>query len=220
MTALLAWLDHYFRTWFDDGQWNTLDRFGILFGDVALLLSFAVAIIAWVRREHIRRWFVRNRYPHSVGQQIHFSDWDGMVFTFSRPELPQWLLEKVQPRACVFLASEQSEDKARQLVQQLRSRLPDMQCSIERIQDADDTGEVKRKATEALQWLAKQGARHRVVDVTGGKVPMSIGAFMAAEEAGIPAIYVTSEYDSKLKRIRPNTQRPLLLTSTEREGVH
>ncbi|RMD85019.1 MAG: TIGR02710 family CRISPR-associated protein, partial [Candidatus Dadabacteria bacterium] len=51
------------------------------------------------------------------------------------------------------------------------------------------------------------------VDVTGGKVPMSLGAFMAAEEAGTPSIYVTAEYDARLQRPRAETARVVRLST-------
>jgi len=45
------------------------------------------------------------------------------------------------------------------------------------------------------------------VDVTGGKLPMSLGAFMAAEESGADTLYVASEFDPQLKRPDMRTAR-------------
>ena len=42
-------------------------------------------------------------------------------------------------------------------------------------------------------------AKEIAVDVTGGKTPMSLGAFMAAEEFAVQTIYITSEFDPSLK---------------------
>jgi hypothetical protein len=39
------------------------------------------------------------------------------------------------------------------------------------------------------------------VDVTGGKTPMSIGAFMAAEENAADTVYATAEYDASGKPV-------------------
>jgi hypothetical protein len=42
--------------------------------------------------------------------------------------------------------------------------------------------------------MRAEGVRNVAVDVTGGKVPMSLGAFMAAEEAALDSLYVTTAW--------------------------
>jgi hypothetical protein len=40
-----------------------------------------------------------------------------------------------------------------------------------------------------------EGVKQIAVDITGGKTPMSIGMFLAAEEEKIDSLYVSAKYD-------------------------
>jgi hypothetical protein len=55
--------------------------------------------------------------------------------------------------------------------------------------------------------LQKNGCKNIAVDITGGKVTMSLGAFMAAEEAGVQTIYISTEFDVALKAPRMDTAK-------------
>ena len=60
---------------------------------------------------------------------------------------------------------------------------------------SDDPEEARSAIHALLEELKRNGISNVAVDLTGGKVPMSLGAFMAAEEARVDSLYVTVSYE-------------------------
>jgi CRISPR-associated protein (Cas_Cas02710). len=79
--------------------------------------------------------------------------------------------------------------------------------------NADDAAAFRARAAECMRALRQAGATRVAVDTTGGKVPMSLGLFMAAEETGATTLYVSAEFDPALKAIRPGSQRLVAVTT-------
>lgn len=179
--------------------WLWLDQAGILLGNSALVLTFLAAVAGVLKRESIRRWLRSNRFP-AVGGEVEDmdEDIDALVFTVSREEVPRFVMERLEPGAAVFLATAESEAVAKQLEKFAREAGCD--AGIRRIDDPDDPAESRDQAALAIRGLRRRGYRRVGVDVTGGKAPMSIGAFMAAEEAGCPTLYVSAPYDRQLNK--------------------
>lgn len=78
---------------------------------------------------------------------------------------------------------------------------------IERILHEDEVQDARKAVLQAIRKLQEHGAKHVVVDITGGNKPMSIGAFMAAEELAVDSLYVSSDYDTKLRKPDMNTAK-------------
>ena len=178
--------------------WHVLDQVGILLGLVLGAMALLSAVLGFVNRDAIRMWLRYNRFPAVGGEAAEIRDFEGLVFTVSREEVPVFVIEHVQPRAAVLLATTGS-DAAANRIREAASR---SKCRIEiqHISNPDDPAESRDQAAVAIRNLRRQGVEKIAVDITGGKAPMSIGAFMAAEVAGCPTLYVTAPYDRNLEQ--------------------
>ena len=186
-----------------EATWLCLDQFGILVGDIMLVLSIVATVWAFWWRDRLRRWLLRGSLPVSAEQAEDTECWDGLLFTVSRPELPEWVLESRKPRTIALLATTDSKPAADAIVQAARKRNIGI-IGPALLADPDDPAEARDQSLRLLQRLRESGQQHIAVDVTGGKTPMSIGAFLAAGQANADVLYVVSEYDRDLKK--PDTR--------------
>ena len=185
--------------WFSEATWDTLDKLGILLGDLTLLLTLAGAIWGFLRRDDLRGWLARglgrNRVAPVRFDLLERQRWDAIAFTISHAEVPIRVLDHHLDAGRVGLIfSEQSRPAAETIKRFLRERgkpAPEEQV----LQNPDDPAEARRKTRSLLDGWRSEGLTELAVDVTGGKTPMSLGAFLAANDAGIATLYVTSDYD-------------------------
>ena len=174
-----------------DEVWQTFDQLGIIAGDAIMLITIVVASYGFIKRNDLRSWLTRNRFP-SIGGNLEHARWQGLVFTVSRAEVPFWVIEQVQPSGIGLLVTEASRAEGEKIRQ--RAQQSGISVSMETLNDPDDPAEAKRKTQDLLHRLQDQGLNEIAVDITGGKTPMSLGAFMAAEESGSDSIYVTTAH--------------------------
>lgn len=175
-----------------DATWLLLDRLSMLLGLVTGSITILALLIGYLNRERVRRWLTRNRFPAVGGTLAENIRYDGLVFTVSKPETPAWVLGQSKPRAAVFVASEQSRGVADALKATVAGGV---NLSVVTIDNADNPGDTRLAVRQAIERLSAIGCTNIAVDVTGGKVPMSLGAFMAAEEADKDSLYVSVDYD-------------------------
>lgn len=194
-----------------DAVWRLLDQAGILAGDLLMVTSVVAAIAGWLKRDQIRRWFRRNAFP-DVGDELlpGDADWDGLVFTVSREDVPRWVMNQSHPRAVAFVCSELSHGVANALAE--HAKAIGIRSLLVRTVEPDDPAEARSAAAASIEALREAGCERLAVDVTGGKLPMSLGAFMAAEERGADTVYVSAEYDSGLKAPKMETTRVLRIS--------
>jgi len=174
-----------------DELWKTFDQLGIVVGDALMLITILGGIYGFINRNNLRYWLNRNRFP-SIGGNPEHTRWQGLIFTVSRAEVPLWVIGQVQPASVGLLFTDTSRgegEKIRQNAQQLGFTV-----LTKFINEPDDPAETKRQTKFLLQELHERGICDIAVDITGGKTPMSLGAFMAAEELGCDSIYVTTIY--------------------------
>lgn len=193
-----------------DQAWLYIDQVGILLGILVGVASLGAAFVAIAKRSRLRNWLLRNRFPtvSSAGTTV---EWDGLLLLVSRFEMPFWLISQKPVKAIALLASDESKHTAEQLATAARqSGVVVIGPSI--LIDPDDAHSAKRLAASGLSALLAAGCECPAVDITGGKTPMSIGAFMAAEEQGATSIYVASRYDPALKQADPSTARVQLIS--------
>jgi len=186
--------------------WLCLDQTGILLGNIFMLTTIIGVIWAWWQRDDIHRWLRRNRFP-DVGGEFEEQDmhWDGIVFTVSHFEVPKWVMTQYKPAKIALIVTEQSREAATS-IEDLAKTLNIQVCDVRSV-DADNPKESQAAVTHVLKSMREQGMKHMAVDVTGGKVPMSLGAFMAAEESHVDSIYVTANFDKALKKLNLTTAR-------------
>ena len=172
--------------------WLYLDQAGILVGNIMLVIPWVAIIVGWTKKDNIRRWISRNRFPH-IGGKPEGMEWQGLVFTVSREELPGWVVKQVQPAWIGLLVTELSEATGKRI--QTQTEHNGIKAISRRIENPDDPQEAYRQTLSLLEHMAAEGCNRIAVDITGGKVPMSLGAFMAAEEVGADSLYVATDFD-------------------------
>ncbi len=195
--------------------WLILDQLGILLGNLMFGVSVVGAAWAWFSRDKLRRWFQANRFPDPREITEEEQCWQALLFTVSRAEVPEWLIRRQQPQAVALLATE----KSMQVANDLAALCHENNIQVfgpHRLDDPDDAEEAKTASLQLLNKLRARGYARTAVDVTGGKTPMSLGAFMAAVEAQADAIYVATEFDAELKQPNMRTARVIRI----QEGTH
>jgi hypothetical protein len=193
------------RTWLSDAAITAIDQAGILLGYLLACLTIALAAVSWLRRAEVVRFmdrFFRRSYT-GVGEPVALQPFRdrslAMVIPVSLREQPEWLLRHFAPEYVSLLYTERSQSIALALARDFGERIrffPDAD-QIERgeycLRDPDDPQETRGRTRFFLRCLEEKGIPARtsaLVDTTGGKVPMSIGAFQAAEEHQVSSIYL------------------------------
>lgn len=191
--------------WMSPAAWDALDKLGILLGNTLGVVTIGAAGWGFVRREALRRWFIRGQVPVIGFEPEERQRWDAIAFTVSRADVPIRVLERHLEAARVGLIfSEYSRAAADEIKAYLRERgrpAPEEQI----IHNPDDPAEARRKTRYLLEGWRDDGLGLLAVDVTGGKTPMSLGAFLAAREVGASTLYVTARENSKTHRPDLNT---------------
>jgi hypothetical protein len=182
-----------------DALWRLLDQIGILVGYATLILPMGAAILAFFKRDNIRRWITRNRFPDLDPGDVEGMTWDGIVFTISHEETPRWVMTQLKPKYVAFVASRQSQTVAESLRDFARGLSITAELPVRTV-DPNAPDQARKAIRALLSDMRELGLQKIAVDITGGKTPMSLGAFMAAEEAGAASLYVASQFDSALNK--------------------
>jgi hypothetical protein len=188
--------------WSDD-IWLALDRLSILAGNLMFLFAVGGGLWGFFKRDDIRRWFSRNRFPHVGAELAREQHWDALAFTVSHKELPIWVIDTCRPAHLGLIATEQSRTVAEEIAGLARQKGIQVQNPVY-LENPDDPAEALVQTRQVLARLRETGAEKIAVDITGGKTPMSLGAFMAAEEMGASTLYVSCGFDAKLNK--PDTR--------------
>ncbi len=198
-----------------ESTWQCLDQIGILTGDIMMVLTLLGGVIAWLRRDSIRRWLSVNRFPVSGKPIPEDEHWDALVFTISRQDVPNWVIQQRSPQAIGLIATHASHNEAGAVAAQ--AALKGIQVSGPKLlDDPDDPAEAQEEVRRLIQRLRADGYQRIGIDITGGKTPMSLGAFMAAQEQGCDTLYVTAEYDARLRK--PDTRSAVIRCITRAEN--
>lgn len=184
-------------------QWHYLGQISDFFG--ATLPILAILLGLWKRKE-IRDFFSGISFTE-VGEMLHETEkFDAVIFTVSREEGPKTTIEATSPKVIGLLPTHDTSQIAEKIKHYAEERgIAVLETSI--IDDPYNPAHCQKAAKHLLRLLQNTSAKKIAVDVTGGTTPMSIGAFMAAHEAGVATIYLKSDYDGKSKKIKPGTTR-------------
>lgn len=195
-----------------DAIWLLLDRIGTVIGLMTGVASVAAAAWAWVERNDLKRWLRRNTFGQVSLPLPEGSRFDALVVPVSKADTPCWLIDTLRPAQIVLIASAQSREAA-ETIQAHAKLTATTVAALHVLPDADDAAAFRAQATASILALRRSGASRVAVDVTGGKVPMSLGLFMAAEEAGATTLYVSADFDPGLKSLRKGSQRLVAVTT-------
>ena len=201
-----------------------LDNAGIVLGYLITSLTVSAAGYGYFRKAAIKRWFQRPDFE-GVGKDFEVREENvrAMVIPVSRREQPEWILRHLKPEAASLLFTRMSRETALLLIRDFEDHVrfhPGMR-EVEHgesgcfIKDPDNPLETKEAVTRCIRRFIAEGISSAgiFVDATGGKVPMSIGAFQAAEEQGVSSIYVIGTVENKIKDPKKREHgRPVFLS--------
>lgn len=186
--------------------WTAIDRASMVVG---LLLGLA-AVVGLFNLRWIRARFFGNSFRH-VGGDPELSQLEGIVFTLSsQSDTALLTLEKARPGHVVPLSPKpELREDVRRVCERLGLKYHEMVDAV----DVHSVDGWRNLTARALQLLAAQGvpASQIGVDLTGGTKPMSLGAFMAAEEAKVRSVYVATDRGAD-GRLVPGTERPITVS--------
>jgi len=184
-----------------------LDRAGILLGLILAGLAAAGGLLAIVQKTRLttylqnlaRRREYANVRAATEGLRTEF---EAVVLPVSNREVPEWILTHLRPRIAALLYTEQSEATALGLLRQFGDQVDFIVTATDieqvrgfRLENPNEVEESRKLVRFYLEEIQKRGIEPRkiVVDTTGGKVPMSLGAFQAAEQVGAASMYVVGK---------------------------
>jgi len=184
-----------FKDWLDNGS--------MALGAASLIVAWPLVMLAWVRR------YDTNRRFQQTEKNLEYirKSFDASLIIGVRPNnvLPEWHLCWIRPTTVAFLVSKDTWENTYNLIQGHE----DQDVSWDFPQDEDHPDMVKdpydiKEATEHCLILIRRmlnkgiSAERICVDIVGGTKPMSIGAFMAAEELGVTSIYLSGKGGKQL----------------------
>jgi hypothetical protein len=194
--------------WFSEGWIKSFDNASIVLGYIWTCLTIAIAVYAFFRRQRIAQWFKKSHF-HGTGEELDIiaAKVDAIVIPVSIREQPEWIIRCMKPSIVAFLYTERSRNVALALTEDFKEAAKfilsdeEIKRGEHLIKNPDDPLETKEKAKIFIRrFKAENYQANRIfVDTTGGKVPMSIGAFQAAEEEGVSSIYVVGGYEDAVK---------------------
>jgi ribose 5-phosphate isomerase RpiB len=193
-------------------SWRYIGQVADSLGAILGILTIVLMVVGVWQRKQISRYFKRVSFS-DVGEPIHDSQqFDAVVFTVSREELPKNVIDKTKPKAISLIATAESKPVAEAIKKYAEERGIEVQEIFE-IADKDNPAYSKSAVKRALKLFGNTQLKNIAVDVTGGTTPMSIGAFMAAQQFGATTIFVKADYDQALKRVKQETAKIVCISA-------
>lgn len=207
--SLILFLSWYIPNSLLAENWiSAFDNAGIVLGYIFSLftisLAFTGVIVGWLKRREIKKWFSKPTF-YNTGEdfQIPKEKVDALVIPVSRREQPEWLIRHLRPKYAALLYTKRSKEAAKDLVNFFGDNVKffhpksGIEKEIDMIKDPDDPSESKELTRKYIRHFFAEGLQpsNIFVDTTGGKVPMSIGSFQAAEEERVSSIYLVGTQD-------------------------
>lgn len=190
--------------------WQYVGQVSDIWGALLGTLTVCLGVWGFFNRAAFKRYFTRNAYS-DVGRAIpKDQQYELVIFTVSRATVPLMVIEKTQPKRIALIATEGSKAEAEMIAAQALGQ----ENKIFIIDDKDDPAEAKATVKKAILHWEGIAPEHIAVDVTGGTTPMSIGAFMAAQQAGVTTIYMQSEYDQDKREIKAGSSRLICIAAS------
>jgi len=199
---------HYAGHFFPESWLSAMHHIDIVSEYIKTAFELTAIIIAVIKRKDITRWFIsrfRRKEFEGTGDEFPVSEEkvEGIVIPVSRTEQPEWIIRHLKPRyvALLYTGFKQSRDATLELVRKFSSTTlfnlteDDIKNGKDMIADAEDPLVTKELTRRAIRHMLALDLKHEniFVDTTGGKVPMSIGAFQAAEEENVSSIYIVGK---------------------------
>lgn len=183
--------------------WKAFDRAATVLGFFGSLLVFYGLLVSTVLNIFKPGWWHRflprrNRFFDAENEKI-VAHTDALVLLAgTNVGLTKELVTKLKPKIVAIIGTGQTDLLAAKATLDAGIEVEEMLV----VSSPNSATETKRRAEAVIARLKSRFGSARVVcDITGTTKPMTIGLFMAAEEAGVPSVYCSSERDAKGKVI-------------------
>ncbi|MBW1616294.1 MAG: hypothetical protein JRJ49_07140 [Deltaproteobacteria bacterium] len=194
---------------------------------------FTVILGVWKKDDvmkYIKKWKTK---PEFVGAgepfEVPAERFKAAIIPVSRKEQPEWIIRHLKPAYVSLIYTEQSRDAAKSLIKEFSDKIeffPDIDNAEDpsyMLATPDKVEDAQIKAKRCMRRYIRKGLdlSEIFVDTTGGKVPMSIGMFQAAEQAGASSIYVVGTQEQGIIKdpaIREHGQ-PIFISEHNEENA-
>lgn len=192
--------------------WQYIGQVSDIWGAILGTLAVIGSIVGFLKRDEIKSYFTRITYS-DVGRTLPKNqEYELLIFTVSHATVPLMVIQQTHPKRVALIATEGSKAEAEVIQAQAVSE--GRECKIFIIDDKDDPAEAKATVRKAIENWENIASESIAVDVTGGTTPMSIGAFMAAQQAGVSSIFMKSEYDKEKNQVKPGSSKLVYIAAT------
>ena len=198
----------------------------VLIGGTLLFLAVCGGLLAWRGRPLIRALQRIVLGPPRVGDGELFRKIPrkGVIFTLGlsalRPDsMARWVFHELNPEFVGFLGTPKTDEMEISEKLAIDFGLPAERVKSESWEPAE-FAEGRIKAGLVIDWMRGKGLDRSsiVVDLTGGLVPHSIIAFLAAEDRRVDTEYILSDYDQVHNRVIEGSQKAVLITHYSGSG--
>ncbi|MBL7162791.1 MAG: hypothetical protein ISS57_09320 [Anaerolineales bacterium] len=171
-------------------------------GNLVIILAVTVSMIVMVLMIYgISERISARRLHKSLGDNIAFQvSRRGLIFTVGKQtHTIEYAIQKQQPEFIAVICTDVTENQATEIMAKFSD---DPEMARKRLVDPFDLVEIRATTQSLIKWLEQKIPKDAIaVDITGGMTTMSIGAFLAADEAQIDTQYVRSNYDLNNKPV-------------------
>lgn len=179
--------------------WLIFDQWMTLIGAIMAVIGLLTACWAFFHQDKLKMWFTKNQFPNTGEEAASEDRWDGLIFTVSNVDTPKWVIGSRKPKVIGLLATEQSHQYAAEIKEYAEKMDIDVLDPVY-LKQPDDVKESHFETGHLIQRMKKLNYNNIAIDITGGKKPMSLGAFMASEEEQLSTLYVSSEFNDTLRK--------------------
>lgn len=187
-------------------QGNPYIAQGLIIGSGLVLIGFVVVSLKLVAK------IILNKSVARVGGSEAFSvPRRAIIFTVGKQsDTIELCLRLQQPEFVGFICTKDSQSFVDDIVG--RFALSDDKWEWKTV-DPWDVKDVRFAAEYLISWAQARSVPLRQIafDVTGGLTPMSVGAFVVAQESRIDSQYVRSDYDGEGHRL-PKTEQAIFIS--------
>ncbi|WP_141266346.1 hypothetical protein [Thermodesulfovibrio sp. Kuro-1] len=202
VSCLLFFLSEYFHDVLY-GFSEKIHSLTILVEYLKTSIELTFIFIAVKNWKPIYRWILGKREFRGTGDEFTFpkDKVKAIIIPVSRREQPEWIIRHLEPKYVAFLYTGERKKHVIELINLFSDKvhfvhtLKEIEQGKDMLSDPDNPNETKEIVKKFIEGFIAQGIKEEniFVDTTGGKVPMSIGAFQAAEEMGVSSIYIVGK---------------------------
>ena len=175
-------------------EWEFMGNIANVLGVLGVIIPLFI-VLPLKALNKLKQRLLRDNFPSDGQFSPEMKTYQGIVFTVSRANLPLWVIDHCQPKVIGLLGSRVSAGHLEEISAHARKAGIEVISRI--LENPDNVARSKKESEEMIQEMQEQGYGPIAFDLTGGKTPMSLGAFLAAEKEGLDSLYVTAQYDDK-----------------------